>query len=601
MTLKPILLIISTLLYLILSFTLTIPSKHIAQGKKGRYNHTNPCIKERIVICPDNNSSSSPTPRGSPSTSNSLTLHCTVPSNRNFYFISILKITLPSFDQTPATSPNSSPFVNLKRSINRQSTACLYLTLFTPSILPDQSLTQIFEIARSIQIELATKSQFILHTPRRRTLFIIFCIIALFTFSLWKSPEYSSTEVLLLATSLFESRLARRIERNIRPYVSFTRIIVYFFIMRPFGAKHRKLNGMKLRINLIFIVLKLSLLNRNRIKCICMVRSRQRISRSCLLLCIGIFGTFHTLAQYTIPKHLALLAISGILSVFFPHKPTSSSLERQNVRNRKKERKERKKKDRLDQRLIRQIRRRTQKRKGYQVVSPSNSSRIVGSNLFWLILLILASPVCASTGEAILSGNPTALMVATISIASAAPSKLLVRNTMSPRIENYDLLTVPPDGHCFFHSIAHFDAASIFSHGINVQRNLRVSIIEHVKGVFLSQFHELHKTYTDQDFQNTVLGEDQTMEDFYERIQNGWGGYSDLNYISNLLNIEFRVLKAKDAQSKTEHMRPAIKPKNIDEDTLVAWLYHKDNHFSPMIPRELNEAPEDIIDDLADR
>lgn len=423
-------------------------------------------------------------------------------------------------------------------------------------------------------------------------------VIFLFIINAWKMPDFSLSEFLLIATRyslLALTRQSKQIEQTLRPYISCIRIVFYFLIMRPLGANHLKLglSGMKLRIDILFLVLKLKLLNRNRVKCTCLVRTPPRMAQTSILLCIGILGSICTIAHYTIATHIALLAMSGILSALIPLKPASSSCERQNVRKRKIERKEARAKQKNELKSQRLKKPKRQKR-SYSSVSSTNNSRIVRSNLFWLILLLLATPVCAGTGETTIPGSVASLAtVLTVCITAPSPSKTQVLNTMSPKIGDYDIVAVPPDGNCMYHAISHFDAASFFSHGAKIQLNLRESIFTHVEEVILSPLHELHKLYTNPDLQASFLGADQTIQDFFNRTKSGWGGFSDLPFFSNLLNIEFRVLKAQDAQCAKTYMMPAIKPQTTNDETIVAWLYHKDHHFSPMIPKSTNTAPAD--------
>jgi hypothetical protein len=98
-------------------------------------------------------------------------------------------------------------------------------------------------------------------------------------------------------------------------------------------------------------------------------------------------------------------------------------------------------------------------------------------------------------------------------------------------------------------AICRFDPKSNYTHGIKEQRELRGRLTEHVKTVSTDPHHPLHNRYTDPDFIKTIVGEDETMNDFLRRFKNGWGGYSDLTFMANLLNIEFRMIKGADQES----------------------------------------------------
>jgi ribonuclease HI len=212
------------------------------------------------------------------------------------------------------------------------------------------------------------------------------------------------------------------------------------------------------------------------------------------------------------------------------------------------------------------------------------------------ILLLITTPVAAQQTAEITTGA-----VVTINIMLATAIKLIVIDRNSLSLKDYLTRAIEGDGNCFFRAICRFDLFSNYTDGGNNHLTLRRKTVFHIKRVLAEHTHPLHAKYTEAGFMANIISNNDTLENLYDRINDygkGWGGYSDLPFISDLLNIEFRVLchyREENKENKEMEIKhcwyPPVQPTFANENTVVAWLYSKENHYTAMIPKTGRRIP----------
>jgi hypothetical protein len=172
--------------------------------------------------------------------------------------------------------------------------------------------------------------------------------------------------------------------------------------------------------------------------------------------------------------------------------------------------------------------------------------------------------------------------------------KMLVQEQNSLNPLDFLLRTIRGDGNCMFRAICGFDFYSKYTDAGTNHITLRRKVVFHIRRVYADPTHRLHEKYTEEGFLGNITNNNGSIENLCERINattTGWGDYSDLPFISDLLNIEFRVLnKFRQENTFTKIMEtkhcwyPTVTPSFPDENTVVSWLYQEkdSNHYTAM-------------------